>query len=517
MISRKLRLGASVAALATALALPAAAEVTLQTDDSTIKISGELLGYDGEYYTIRSSIGTVRLNAAIVNCFGDECPQAGGAALDLKVAINDATAGELMGTLANAYAKRNDLSSEQVVSQRGDVTRVSFSTDNEPKGGVELIRQSEQASFAALARGEVQFVLTTQPVTDATVETLAAAGIPDPREAGENVIALDALVPVTHPDNEIRSLTTVELAQVFAGRIRNWSELGGPDMPIEVLLPAADLPIAQEIERSVLRPNRLRASAAAERFDSLRDLAAEVSERRGAISLISAGRPGPARTVPVRQVCGPLAYAGEFEVRAEEYPLARRVYLYQAGGNISGGGDEFLDFLTSDDAQAVLEGSGFVGQDISVQPINVQGTRFATALISADSPERLTKVRDLSAELAASDRVSTTFRFRSGSSQLDAKAAQDIERIADFLTSKEIGTREVTLIGFTDDVGRDDLNEQLALQRAERIREAILLYAGGRIPADRVRVKSYGELAPVGCNETPEGRNANRRVEVWID
>ena len=516
MISRKLRLGVSMAAIAVGAALPALSEVTLQTDDSTIKISGELLGYDGEYFTIRSSIGTVRLNAAIVNCFGPECPQA-DASLDLRVAITDATAAELMGTLTTAYARRSDLTAKPVTGDGGAITRVSFSSGEEQKGGVDFVQQSEAASFAALARGEVQFVLSTQPVTDQTVETLAAAGIPDPREAGESVIALDALVPVTHPDNEIRSLTTVELAQVFAGRIRNWSELGGPDMPIEVLLPAADLPIAQEIERSVLRPNRLRASAAAERFDSLRDLAAEVSERRGAISLISAGRPGPARTVPVRQVCGPLAYAGEFEVRAEEYPLARRVYLYQAGGNISGGGDEFLDFLTSDDAQAVLEGSGFVGQDISVQPINVQGTRFATALISADSPERLAKVRDLSAELAASDRVSTTFRFRTGSSQLDAKAAQDIERIADFLTSKEIGTRRVTLIGFTDDVGRDDLNEQLALQRAERIREAILLYAGGRIPADRVRVKSYGELAPVGCNETPEGRNANRRVEVWID
>ena len=516
MISRKLRLGVSMAAIAVGAALPALSEVTLQTDDSTIKISGELLGYDGEYFTIRSSIGTVRLNAAIVNCFGPECPQA-DASLDLRVAITDATAAELMGTLTAAYARRSDLTAKPVTGDGGAITRVSFSSGEEQKGGVDFVQQSEAASFAALARGEVQFVLSTQPVTDQTVETLAAAGIPDPREAGESVIALDALVPVTHPDNEIRSLTTVELAQIFAGRIRNWSELGGPDMPIEVLLPAAGLPIAQEIDRAVLRPNRLRAAPDAQRFENLRDLATEVSERRGAISLISAGRPGPARMLPVRQVCGPLAYAGEFEVRAEEYPLARRVYLYQAGGKISGGGDEFLDFLTSDDAQAVLEDSGFTGQDISIQPINVQGTRFATALISADSPERLLKMREMSADLATSDRVSTTFRFRSGSAQLDAKATQDIERIADFLTSKKIGTRSISLIGFTDDVGRDDLNEQLALQRAERIREAILLAAGGRIPAERIKVKSYGELAPVGCNETPEGRNANRRVEVWID
>jgi len=29
-------------------------------------------------------------------------------------------------------------------------------------------------------------------------------------------------------------------------------------------------------------------------------------------------------------------------------------------------------------------------------------------------------------------------------------------------------------------------------------------------------VQSYGELTPVGCNETAAGRQLNRRVEVWV-
>ncbi len=38
----------------------------------------------------------------------------------------------------------------------------------------------------------------------------------------------------------------------------------------------------------------------------------------------------------------------------------------------------------------------------------------------------------------------------------------------------------------------------------------------GALDAVPILVQSYGELTPVGCNETPAGRQLNRRVEVWV-
>jgi phosphate transport system substrate-binding protein len=50
------------------------------------------------------------------------------------------------------------------------------------------------------------------------------------------VVAYSALVPVVHPDNALRSLSIVQLRDVFSGHIRNWKELGGKDAAIVTLV-----------------------------------------------------------------------------------------------------------------------------------------------------------------------------------------------------------------------------------------------------------------------------------------
>ena len=48
-------------------------------------------------------------------------------------------------------------------------------------------------------------------------------------------LAQDAVVPIVHPDNPTQNLSAAQLRAVFSGAITNWNELGGPDLPIEVL------------------------------------------------------------------------------------------------------------------------------------------------------------------------------------------------------------------------------------------------------------------------------------------
>ena len=50
----------------------------------------------------------------------------------------------------------------------------------------------------------------------------------------EQVIAIDGLAIVVHPGNPVDSLTTTQLARLFAGEIRNWRELGGQDLPVRL-------------------------------------------------------------------------------------------------------------------------------------------------------------------------------------------------------------------------------------------------------------------------------------------
>ena len=72
------------------------------------------------------------------------------------------------------------------------------------------------------------------------------------------------------------------------------------------------------------------------------------------------------------------------------------------------------------------------------------------------------------------------------------------------------------LLGFADSVGPYKANAALALGRATHVRTTLLASAKGGIDPSLVVHKGYSELAPVACNDQLEGRNLNRRVEVWV-
>jgi OOP family OmpA-OmpF porin len=72
---------------------------------------------------------------------------------------------------------------------------------------------------------------------------------------------------------------------------------------------------------------------------------------------------------------------------------------------------------------------------------------------------------------------------------------------------------KVEIAGHTDDRGSKSYNKDLSQRRAEAVKE-YLLEKG--IREKRVRAKGYGETKPVASNDTQQGRQKNRRVEVRI-
>ena len=93
----------------------------------------------------------------------------------------------------------------------------------------------------------------------------------------------------------------------------------------------------------------------------------------------------------------------------------------------------------------------------------------------------------------------------------------DVKRLSEMIARGEFAGREVLLVGFTDSIGQFDLNRGLAVRRAQGVLDEIALAAGpAALATTRVTVQGFGELTPVGCNETFQGRFANRRVEVWV-
>ncbi|WP_042442252.1 OmpA family protein [Azospirillum sp. B510] len=136
--------------------------------------------------------------------------------------------------------------------------------------------------------------------------------------------------------------------------------------------------------------------------------------------------------------------------------------------------------------------------------------------LSTETPGRIRRntqaPREYKDLTAKARRLSVNLRFRSGSSALDNKAVRDLDRLVDFLTKQKPDERGgVVLIGFTDAQGARAANVTLSQQRAQIIADE-LRRRGVQVQS----VMGLGPDLPVTSNDTEEGRDKNRRVEVWL-
>ncbi len=136
----------------------------------------------------------------------------------------------------------------------------------------------------------------------------------------------------------------------------------------------------------------------------------------------------------------------------------------------------------------------------------------------AASAERITRMQEELAKLAETKTTERGFIvtlpglfFDSGKSALKPGARNTLTKIAEQLRVND--QLSITIEGHTDSVGSDALNQSLSEKRAEAVRSYL---AGRGIPASRMTVTGLGETSPIATNDTPAGRQQNRRVELVI-
>jgi len=101
--------------------------------------------------------------------------------------------------------------------------------------------------------------------------------------------------------------------------------------------------------------------------------------------------------------------------------------------------------------------------------------------------------------------------FKTGSFELLPGARERLAKISGIVLAYP--SLHLQVEGHTDSVGTDEYNQQLSEKRAGAVRDYLIQQG---ISADAIEARGFGKSEPVASNDTPEGRQQNRRVEMVI-
>jgi outer membrane protein OmpA-like peptidoglycan-associated protein len=103
--------------------------------------------------------------------------------------------------------------------------------------------------------------------------------------------------------------------------------------------------------------------------------------------------------------------------------------------------------------------------------------------------------------------------FKFGQAAMPEAASTEIDQLVQQLKSNPNGAY-IEIEGHTDNVGPEEVNYRLGLERAETVKR--YLYENHQVPLHKINVISYGEEKPIAPNNTRDGRAQNRRVVIKV-
>lgn len=103
----------------------------------------------------------------------------------------------------------------------------------------------------------------------------------------------------------------------------------------------------------------------------------------------------------------------------------------------------------------------------------------------------------------------TTIFFTSSGQEISKKSYKFLDEAAKIY--KKNPDVQVEVRGYTDATGNEASNLKLSQERAEQVSAALQTRG---VPADHISAAGYGPDKPIASNQTPEGRQQNRRVEI---
>ena len=131
--------------------------------------------------------------------------------------------------------KKTDEMEKTVITVKGSDTMVNLSQKwaeeymkLHPEVSIQVTGGGSGTGVASLLNKTTEIANSSRELKPAELETAKTKGV----TPFTYQVALDGIAVIVHPKSKIDSLTVKQVSDIFAGKIKNWKQLGGADMPI---------------------------------------------------------------------------------------------------------------------------------------------------------------------------------------------------------------------------------------------------------------------------------------------
>jgi phosphate transport system substrate-binding protein len=202
----------------------------------------------------------------------------------------------------------------------------------------------------ALNEGLCDIAMSSRDLKPSEVEKGRAKGV----NFFKTAVAVDALVPVVHPQNPVNNLSVEQLRDIYAGKITRWSEVGGKDENIVVISRDTSSGTHETWDQFIMTKVRVAPSALLQTSNGM--VIQTVSRNKKALGYVGFGYLN--NTLKKLNVNGIEATVESAVGR--EWPIARELYVF-TNGEPEGAMKKLLDFLVDPQkGQKVMAEIGFI-------------------------------------------------------------------------------------------------------------------------------------------------------------
>ncbi|MEX1044885.1 MAG: phosphate ABC transporter substrate-binding protein [Chthoniobacterales bacterium] len=227
---------------------------------------------------------------------------------------------------------------------------VSAFKKQNPDTPVNLISNGSGAGLSALVDGRTAIAPTSRAADADELRLARASGL----RLNAQSIGSYGVVVILNDQNPVRSLTLRQVRDIFAGRITNWNQVGGPDARIRLFILDNTSGARRGFQELAMRYESYARGARA--FPSKQAIADAVAKDATAIGYDDMGPlPAGTRAVLINGIA-----PNRTAINQGLYPYARTLYLYTVRGRETPAARQFIRFAQSRDGQRIISNAGFV-------------------------------------------------------------------------------------------------------------------------------------------------------------